>query len=67
MSKTTGNANKSAIHNPEELRERISTAAYFLSEQRGFEGDCQLYDWLEAEGKIHHIYGKSLPSKQGGS
>jgi hypothetical protein len=27
----------------------IATAAYFIAERRGFEGDQQLDDWLEAE------------------
>jgi len=57
MHKTINTANKTAKNNSEELRERISKAAYFLSEQRCFKGDCQLHDWLEAEAKIHRIYG----------
>jgi len=56
------NANKTAVKDPEELRERIAIAAYFLSEQRGFAGDYQLYDWLEAESNTHHIYGKPVSS-----
>jgi len=40
---------------PEELRSMISEAAYYLAEQRGFEGDCSLHDWLEAEEKIERI------------
>jgi hypothetical protein len=27
----------------------IATAAYYIAERRGFEGDLQLEDWLEAE------------------
>ena len=46
------------INHAETLRKRISNAAYLLSEQRGFEGEHQLHDWLEAELKMHHIYGK---------
>jgi hypothetical protein len=37
----------------------ISEKAYQLAEQRGFKGDCQLHDWLEAEAKIDRIYGKA--------
>jgi len=37
----------------------ISEAAYYLSEQHGFEEKYQLHDWLEAEAKIDRIYGKS--------
>jgi len=40
--------NKSVKDNPEELRERISKAAYFLSEQRGCDGD-DVQNWLDAE------------------
>ncbi len=60
MTRSTNAAIKTAKNSPEDLRERISNAAYFLSENRGFEGDCQLHDWLEAEAKIHHIYGKPM-------
>jgi len=59
MTKRTRTVKKSVKNNPEELREKISNEAYFLSEKRNFEGECQLDDWLEAEAKIHHIYGKS--------
>ena len=58
MTKRTRPVNKSAKKSSEELRNKISNEAYFLSEKRGFEGDCQLHDWLEAEAKIHHIHGK---------
>jgi hypothetical protein len=33
----------------------ISDEAYYLAEQRGFEGGCQLHDWLGAEAKIDHM------------
>ncbi len=38
-------------NNPEELKEKISKAAYFLSEQRGFDGN-DIRNWLEAEASI---------------
>lgn len=41
-----------------ELHTMIQTAAYFLAEKRGFNGDCSLHDWVEAEQMIHRIYGK---------
>ena len=43
--------------NPEELRDMISETAYYLAEQRGFEGGCPVHDWLEAEAKIRRIHG----------
>jgi hypothetical protein len=44
---------------PEMRKKLIAEIAYQLAEQRGFKGDCQLHDWLEAEAKIDHIYGKA--------
>ena len=48
---------------PDDLNKMISVAAYYLAEQRGFGGACQLHDWLEAEKKIHHIYGEGVSNK----
>ena len=45
---------------PEELRKMIAETAYYLAEQRGFEGGCQLHDWLEAEARIRRIHGKAV-------
>ena len=36
----------------DERRERIARAAYFRAEQRNFQGDGQLEDWLAAEREI---------------
>jgi hypothetical protein len=36
----------------EARRSRIAEAAYLLAEQRGFEGDMQIDDWLRAEQEI---------------
>jgi len=44
----------------EELRKMIAETAYYLAEQRDFEGGCQLHDWLEAEARIHRIHGKTV-------
>ena len=43
----------------EERQRMVSVAAYYLAEQREFKSGCQLHDWLEAEAKIEHIYGKA--------
>jgi len=40
------------IH-PIDMRERISKAAYYLSEQSGFDGN-EMRDWLAAEIAIKH-------------
>ncbi|NWF37559.1 DUF2934 domain-containing protein [Mariprofundus sp. NF] len=45
---------------PENLRRVIAEQAYYLAEQRGFAGGSSLGDWLEAEARIHHIYGKPV-------
>lgn len=42
-----------------ERRQMIAEAAYYLAEQRGFQGNCELHDWLEAEVRIEHTYGKA--------
>ena len=44
---------------PEARKKLISEKAYLHAEQRGFKGDYQLFDWLEAEGKVDRIYGKA--------
>ncbi len=33
----------------EKRHNRIAMAAYFIAEQRGFQGDMMLDDWLQAE------------------
>ena len=45
---------------PDELKKMISEAAYYLAEQRHFEGECQMHDWFEAEKNIHRIYGEGI-------
>ena len=42
---------------PEERKEMVSEAAYYLAEQRGFKSGGHLHDWLEAEAKIERIHG----------
>lgn len=36
----------------EERHRKISEAAYFMAEQRGFQGDMVLDDWLQAEAQV---------------
>jgi len=42
------NAKKIRAIHPIDLKERISKAAYYLSEQSGFDGN-EMRDWLAAE------------------
>lgn len=37
---------------PEQRRQHIEVAAYFIAERKGFPGDSQLQDWLEASRQI---------------
>lgn len=56
-----GNAEKHVVSapgtpmsiSPEDRRQMISDAAYFLAEKRAFNGECQLEDWLAAEADIN--------------
>jgi hypothetical protein len=36
----------------EERHRMITEAAYFIAEQRGFQGDLSLDDWLQAEAEV---------------
>ncbi len=40
---------------PEERLEMVRTAAYYLAEKRGYHGNNELGDWLEAEREIDSI------------
>lgn len=33
-------------------QKQIATAAYYRSAQRGFDGGCEIQDWLEAEMEV---------------
>jgi len=68
MSNSTKNRSKKPVSKtteivrditPEERHEMISEAAYYLAEQRGFREGCQMYDWLKAEARIDHVFGKT--------
>ena len=37
---------------PEQRQQHIAEAAYLIAEQRGFEGDRALDDWLQAEAEV---------------
>jgi len=37
---------------PEQRHQMIAEAAYFLSLRRGFGGDAEMRDWLEAEAEV---------------
>lgn len=37
---------------PEERHAMIAEAAYLVAERRGFQGDCALDDWLQAEAEV---------------
>ena len=43
---------KKSITSPEERYQMISTAAYYLAEQRGFSGCYEMDDWITAEAEI---------------
>ena len=45
-----------AIISGAQRHQLISEAAYLKAEQRGFEGDDAIRDWLEAEAHIDSIY-----------
>jgi hypothetical protein len=44
----------------EQRRQMIAEAAYYIAESRGFQGSCELDDWLCAETKVN----KQLSGKQ---
>lgn len=52
----TANRTVKAIISSEQRHQLISEAAYIKAEQRGFEGDDAIRDWLEAEAQIDSIY-----------
>jgi len=61
VSKRTANkfTNTVTTITPEARKKMISEKAYRHAEHRGFKGDCQLHDWLEAEAKVDRIFGKA--------
>lgn len=43
------------IPSAEQRRAMVAEAAYYLAEQRGFQGDDHMTDWLRAEMEIDHL------------
>jgi len=58
---TRRSAKQAAAITPEDRQKMIETAAYYLAEQRGFQGGGQMHDWLEAESRIERMYGSAKP------
>lgn len=47
----------SALSLPADLHHRyVAEAAYFIAEQRGFQGRSPDEDWFEAEGQIRNLF-----------
>jgi Protein of unknown function (DUF2934) len=40
---------------PDQRRSMVATAAYYLSERRGFEPGHELQDWLAAEAEVEAV------------
>lgn len=40
---------------PDQHRHYVEVAAYFIAEQRGFLGGCQIEDWVLAENEIERM------------
>lgn len=48
-----GKSRKAAVAiGPEERRQFVALAAYYIAERRGFDGKSALDDWVEAESQI---------------
>ena len=61
--KTASRKAKSAGNiGPEQRRQMIAETAYFIAEARGFNGECQLDDWLQAEVMVDRQLSGSQPS-----
>lgn len=50
--KAATGGNGQAMMNGEDRHNMIAMAAYFRAEQRGFNGGCEMEDWLAAEAEI---------------
>lgn len=55
--KPSGNSTDS-----EQRQQLIAETAYFIAEARGFNGECQLDDWLQAEAMIDRQLSGQHPS-----
>lgn len=47
---------------PEQREQIIAETAYFIAEARGFNGECQLDDWLQAEAMVDRQLSGQQPS-----
>lgn len=46
----------------EQRQQMIAETAYFIAEARGFNGECQLDDWLQAEAMVDRQLSGQQPS-----
>ncbi|QDX82340.1 hypothetical protein B9N43_14480 [Denitratisoma sp. DHT3] len=46
----------------EQRQQYVEVAAYYIAEQRGFDGSKALEDWLQAEIEVDHLLRKGLIS-----
>lgn len=47
---------------PDQRRRCVEVAAYFIAEQRGFHGGCDVSDWVQAETEIDRMLREGLLS-----
>ena len=63
--KNKGKSSKKQV-SPEQRREMIATAAYYIAERHGFTPGNSDSDWAAAEKEIDHILGKKKKKKHKG-
>lgn len=59
FNKSSGHDIAHTINQQDERYHLIAEAAYFIAEQRGFQGGDALNDWLQAEAKVKSLQGQS--------
>jgi hypothetical protein len=59
---TKSRKKRSSMVTPEQRREMIAVAAYYIAEKRGFTAGNDLYDWAQAEIEIYQRLGKETHS-----
>ena len=57
--KATG---KPTVVAPEQRRQLVQVAAYFIAERRGFESGREIEDWFEAEAEVERMLAEGLIS-----
>lgn len=55
-------AAKPTVVAPDQKRQLIQVAAYFIAERRGFEGGREVDDWFEAEAEVERMLTEGLIS-----